>query len=201
MARHASVGTFALPAILLLAFAAAPSVSTAGGIPDSTPPAVADAATVGPQQQLLAVMAGHWSVRQSFWKDPDAAPAVDHGTAIHTLVLGGRRLYQQLEVPTPTPFEGLGYSGYDNVTGRHYRIWMDTNFTGLLVTYGDYDIARKTYTFTGALPSSGSDGKALMIPVREVVHVEDRDHFTFDAYETRNGREALIVRLEYTRAE
>ena len=200
MARNVFFGTSVLPTILLLALVIAPPV-TAADATSTNPPATPDAAASGPQQQQLAAMAGRWSIRQSFWKDPTAAPAVDHGTATNALALGGHRLYQHLEIPTPKPFEGVGYSGYDHATGRHYRIWMDTNFTGVLVTYGHYDTTRQTYTFRGELPSTGHDGAALMIPVREVVHVVDRDHFTFDAYETRDGKETLIVRLEYTRAE
>lgn len=195
-----SCSSFALPVILLLALGVIPPATAADPADAAPAAAMPDSGRVGAQQQQLAAMAGHWSVRQSFWKDPDAAPVVDHGTATQTLVLGGRRLYQRLEIPSATPFEGLGYSGYDNATGRYYRVWMDINFTGVLVTYGRYDIARKTYTFTGELPSAGRDG-VVMVPVREVVHVVDRDHFTFEAYETHDGKEALIVRLEYTRAE
>ena len=37
------------------------------------------------------------------------------------------------------------------------------------------------------------------MPLREVMHLIDADHFTYDYYEARDGKEALAVRLEYSR--
>jgi hypothetical protein len=42
------------------------------------------------------------------------------------------------------------------------------------------------------------------IPVREVMHVTDNNHFVYEHYEhyeNKEGREALAVRLQYTRAD
>jgi len=145
----------------------------------------------------LAGLAGHWVVRQSMWLDAGSAPVVDHGTADLKMVLGGSHLRQDLRIASSKPFEGLGYIGYDDATGKYDSSWMDTNFAGMIVAHGDFDAASRTYTFTGAM--AGKDGTP--IPVREVMRVDDDDHFVYQYYETRHGKEALAVSLEYTRVD
>ena len=39
----------------------------------------------------------------------------------------------------------------------------------------------------------------MTIPLREVMRVTDDDHLVYDYYETHAGKEALAVRLEYSR--
>lgn len=113
------------------------------------------------------------------------------------MVLGSRHLRQDLRIASAEPFEGLGYIGYDDAAGRYDSSWMDTNFAGMIVAHGNYDAASRTYTFTGAM--AGKDGQP--IPTREVMHIADHDHFVCQFYETRHGKEALAVSLEYTRAD
>jgi hypothetical protein len=150
------------------------------------------AAPLGAEHAALGRLAGHWSVTQSYWAAPDKPPAVDRGEADFQTVLGGRHLRQDLRIPAPDrPFQGLGYIGYDADAKTFFSTWMDVNFTGLIVARGGYDAAARRYTFTGAAP----DGA----PLREVMTVQDDDHFTYDYYETHGGREARAVRLEYAR--
>lgn len=154
---------------------------------------------VAPQLRPLDGLAGHWTVRQSMWSDPAKSPIVDHGSAVFTTVLGGRHLRQDLRVDSAgKTFEGLGYIGYDNATGKYDSLWMDVNFTGMIMAHGDYDAAKQTYTFTGAVPDPAQGG--VMSPLREVMQVRDADHFVYEYYERHGSREALVIRLEYTRA-
>lgn len=162
----------------------------------ATPPAVAGPA--GPGLGRLAALAGRWTVRQSMWTDPDGPPAIDHGTATFTPVLGGRHLRQELRIgAAAAPFEGLGYLGYDDATGTYDSLWMDVNFAGVILAHGSYDAARQAYTFIGAVPDPQHRGATR--PLREVMRVRDADHFSFDYYERRGARERLAVRLEYAR--
>jgi hypothetical protein len=155
---------------------------------------------VGAQHRQLAQLAGKWKVTQSLWTPDSPNPRIDTGSATYTLVLGGRHLRQELHIDSAgAPFDALGYIGYDNSSGRYFSTWMDVNFTGLIIAYGDYDPARQTYTFTGTLPGPAS-GEAG-IPMRAQMQVEDTDHFTYDFYERRGGKEALAVRLHYVRKE
>jgi len=153
------------------------------------------AAAPDPEHAALARLAGEWSVRQSFWTTPGAPPKIDRGTASFALVLG-HHLRQTLRIPAADkPFEGLGYIGYDNATGRFFSTWMDVNFPGLIVADGSRD-ASGVYEFRGSM--ADPTGKAA-IPVREVLRIADADHFTYEYFEPGEGREMLTVRLEYSR--
>jgi hypothetical protein len=152
----------------------------------------------GAEHRQLAALAGRWSVTQSMWTDPAKPPAIDHGTATFTPILGGRHLRQDLRIESKgAVFEGVGYLGYDRATGSYESLWMDVNFTGTIVAHGAYDPARQAYDFVAAVPDPARHGATL--PLREVMHVRDADHFSYAYYERRGGEEALAVRLEYTR--
>lgn len=202
--RSATVWGWALAiAVSLATGLAMAQPRTSAAMPDTVGGQNADAATgtnaIDPQHAQLATLAGHWTVRQSMWTDPKAAPVIDHGTATYTMVLGDHHLRQNLHIASGKPFEGLGYIGYDNATGTYYSSWMDTNFTGMILAHGDYDAARRTYTFTGKMAGAGKDGAS--IPVREVMRVTDSNHFVYEYYENHDGKEALAIRLQYTRAD
>lgn len=157
------------------------------------------AGAVGAPQRKLAMLAGDWTVDISLWADPGQPPAMAKGTATYASVLGGRQLRQELRFQTDgKPFEGIGYIGFDNVTGRYFSSWMDTSFTGTMLAHGDFDASTDTYTFLGSQPDPTSE--AMATPVREVMHIADGDHFTYEYFETRHGVEAIAVRLRYTRA-
>lgn len=152
----------------------------------------------GEQHRQLAGMVGEWTTKQSMWMDPKSPPLVQTGSATSTMVLGDRHVRQDYRGQwMGQPFEGIGYTGYDNVTGKYYSSWMDSGSTGLFVSHGDYDPATRTYTFTGEMAEPGASG--VKVPVRQVVRIVDNDHHVFDMYETRGGQEAHTMQIEYTR--
>lgn len=166
---------------------------------DSTTDCPAASTSLDEQHDRLAALAGRWSVKQSFWTSPDAAPAVDRGSATFCMILGSRHLRQNLHIDAADkPFDGLGYIGFDQATHRYFSTWMDINFTGLIIARGDYDAAHHLYSFEGVVPGAGKDGAD--IPLREVLHVLDQDHFVYEYYEKPGAQEHLAVRLEYARA-
>ncbi|GAA5068489.1 DUF1579 domain-containing protein [Lysobacter panacisoli] len=154
----------------------------------------------GEQHKQLAAMVGNWTTKQTMWMDPKTPPMVQSGSATNTLVLGGRHVRMDYHGQwMGQPFDGLGYTGYDNVTGKYYSSWMDSGSTGLFVSHGDYNPATHSYTFTGEMADPASGG--AKIPVRQVVRIVDNDHHVFDMYETRGGKEAQTMKIEYTRAK
>jgi len=190
-----------IPVFLTLTLASAGTLGIAR-LHASEQTATADAPTAqagDPVRARLAALAGRWTVRQTLWTASDKPPAVDEGTAVFTIVLAGHHLRQELRVDSATPFEGLGYIGYDEAMGRYDSVWMDVNFGGVILAHGDYAPARATYTFVGAVPDPAKRGGTM--PLREVMHVADADHVTYDYYETHGDKEALAVRLEYTRVK
>jgi hypothetical protein len=157
-------------------------------------PATAAGAT-DPEHQRLAELAGLWNVKQSLWLDARKPAQVDAGTAVFSMVLDGRQLQQDLRVASGTPFQGIGYTGYDTTARAYFTSWMDVNLSGILVLRGAYDAGARTYRLRGEM--SGEDGQ--QIPTREELRVIDANHFVTRYFETRNGREALVVELDYSR--
>lgn len=162
-------------------------------------PVASQAQTQAPDAQhaALGALAGQWDVRQSFYLKPGEPPQIDTGSAEFAMVLNGRHLRQSLHIASKQPFEGLGYLGYDPAVGHWFSTWMDVNFPGLIVAWGDYDPTARSYTFTGTIADAAHPSEKT--PLREVLHVADKDHFTYDYYETHAGKESLAVRLDYTR--
>jgi hypothetical protein len=185
--------------ILAITFMTASVTCLAGDVQTAKAPnATASKDKPDPQHARLASMAGRWTVKQSLWMKPGEQPHVDHGTATLGMVLNGRHLRQDLHIDSPDkPFDGLGYIGYDNATSEYFSTWMDVNFPGLVLAKGGFDTATNTYTFKGSMADASRAG--AHIPLREVLHVIDNNHFTYEYYEDHGAGEALAVRLEYTR--
>ena len=156
------------------------------------------AAAPGEPHKQLATMQGKWNVKQTMWMDPKSEPMVQTGSATNKIELGGRHLRQEYHGQwMGKPFEGIGYTGYDNVTGKYYSSWIDSGSTGMFVSQGSYDPASKSYVFKGEFADAAAGG--AKIPVRQVLRVVDNDHHVFEMYETRDGKEARVMQLDYTR--
>ncbi len=111
-----------------------------------TPKAMSEAAMMAQWHAAMSPSAGHarlmpmvgtWRATTTFTMAPGAPPQVHGGTSVHRLVLGGRYLEQIYKgMAMGMPFEGIGYTGYDNVQKRYVGTWMDTFGTGLMTSLG-----------------------------------------------------------------
>ena len=113
-------------------------------------------------------------------------------------MMWGRYLQEEMSVECPMAkmtMNMVGYIGYDNAIDAYYASWMDINFTGMLLLHGEYDASASTYRFSGEMP----DNEGRPIPTREELKVQDTNHLLARYYETRGGRETLVVELEYSR--
>jgi hypothetical protein len=81
----------------------------------------------------LMPMVGTWRATTTFTMAPGAPEQVSEGSSVHRLVLGGRYLEQVYKgTSMGMPFEGMGFTGFDNVRKRYVGIWMDTFGTGIM---------------------------------------------------------------------
>lgn len=151
-------------------------------------------------KQLIAEFEGTWNTKMTSWMDPTSSPQVETGKSVHTPVLGGRQLRMDYTGQfMGRPFQGVGYSGYDNVTGKYFSTWSDNMSTGPFVAEGSYDPATKSYTYHATMHDPMQNGAP--VPVRETMRIVDKDHATFEMYETRDGKERKSMQIEYTRAK
>ncbi len=159
------------------------------------------AATPGEQHKRLAdQFAGTWTTKQTMWMEPSAPPMTETGQSVNTPVFGGRQVRMDFTGQfMGAPFEGSGYSGYDNTRGKYTSTWADNMSTGVMLSTGDYDAATKTYTYRGEMADPMNKGQ--MIPIRQTVRVVDADHHVFEMYEPKDGKEVKTMMIEYTRAK
>ncbi|MEO1016701.1 MAG: DUF1579 family protein [Pseudomonadota bacterium] len=108
------------------------------------------ASQIGEQQQSLAEMAGVWDVTTTLLFDPNN-PETVKGESTRTMTLEGRVLEEQFSsTMMGQPMNGIGRTGYDNVTGRWWSTWTDNVSTGVSVFYGR--IEGETMIFEGETP-------------------------------------------------
>ncbi|WP_297925555.1 DUF1579 domain-containing protein [Metallibacterium sp.] len=156
------------------------------------------AAAVGPQHRRLEWFKGRWKERVQMWMEPGQPPRIEQGVAEVRPVLGGRFMEMRHRGHfMGKPMQGLGYSGYDNLSGRYTDIWMDDGSTAIFVSHGDYDAAGKTWTYHGQMQDPLQPGTT--IPVREVVRITGPRSYVFEWHETRDGRERKAMQIDYTR--
>lgn len=151
-------------------------------------------------KQLAEHFVGKWTTKQTMWMDPAAPPMTETGTSVEVAVLGGRQVRTDFSSQwMGQPFEGVGYTGYDNVTGKYVSTWTDNSSTSVLVSHGDYDAATSTYTFHGEMADPMKTGAKT--PVRQTLHIVDADHHVWEMYESRDGKEARTMQIEYVRTK
>lgn len=145
----------------------------------------------------LEPMIGSWSAKTTFVMAPGAPPQVSEGMSEHRWALGGRYL-EQIYTGTSMgmPFEGLGYTGFDNGRNRYIGCWMDTFGTGIMASLGVGKPTDETIEFeTEAHEPSGK-------PIRfwNKIRFQDRDHHSYEMWtKAPNGRRYRNMLVEYTR--
>lgn len=145
----------------------------------------------------LAGMVGTWDAEvTSFWAPGE--PAKSKGTSENRLVLGGRWVESRFRAEMMgQPFEGLGYTGYDNYKKKYVGTWMDTMSTAVMLTEGNYDASGKKMTSTSTMDDVMT-GKPTT--VRMVSTIQDDDHHLFEMFgPDPSGKEVKQMEIRYTR--
>ena len=160
--------------------------------------AMQKAGEVRPEHKQLEYFVGDWDATTSMFMDPKAPPQKSEGKAHNETMFGGRYLRMKFDGSFEgQPFSGEGYFGFDNIKGKYFNTWADSMTTGFWLAEGKYDAATKSYTFHGSTPDPVHPGKQLA--VRQVVHVVDPTHYTFEWYETHGGKEGKMMQIDYTK--
>ena len=159
----------------------------------------------GANHKLLADLVGSWDCKMTFWLEPGAPPSVSSGTAVRKSIMDGRYFVMdtavKMQMPGPdgqmhpVDYKGMELDGYDNGKGEFFSTWVDNMGTGMLMAEGSYDPASKTFTYhTEEEMVPGKKTK-----MRGAVKVVDKDHYIFEWYEDRGGKEAKTMEITYTR--
>jgi hypothetical protein len=152
----------------------------------------------GAPHQRLEPIVGSWRVKTTMTMTPNAPPDVSEGVSEHRWVLGGRFVEQVFRGTIGgAPFEGLGYTGYDNATRKYIGTWMDTFGTGLMTSVS---VGKPSDTGID-FESDGFDPAGKPMKMWSKARVQDPDHHTYEMWaKGPNGRKFRTMLIEYTRA-
>jgi hypothetical protein len=155
-------------------------------------------ATPGPNHKLLEPFVGSWTIATTWWEAPGAPAQKSTGTAETAWVLGGRFIHEKVTGEMMgMPFEGIGYTGYDNYKKHFIGTWMDAMGTMVMISTGQADASGKVLTFTSTMDDVVS-GKSMS--VREVARVVDANKHVFEMYgPDKSGKEFKTMEIVYTR--
>ncbi len=155
------------------------------------------AASPGETHKMLAKSAGTWTATVTMWMMQGQPPTTSTAEATNEMVLGGRYLKSVNKGNMMgQPFEGIGYTGYDNVKKQFVNSWVDNFGTGIMTMTGKWDDASKSITYTGSMgdPMTGKD-----TPFREVWTFVDDSHQVMEMYYPMEGKEFKSMEIKYTR--
>lgn len=154
----------------------------------------------GPNHEVLKPMVGVWDAKATFWMAPGAPPSQSSGLMTNTMTLDGRFVRQEYKSSDMMgmSFQGLGYFGYDNIKKQYVGTWMDSMGTGIMVSYGTYDPATKTFTSFGEYQDPTANGAT--VKEKQVAKIIDKDHMTYEMYRLQpDGKEMKEGEITYAR--
>jgi hypothetical protein len=185
---------------------ASPSVLLAEDKPAQAPPAAdmmkmfEEMSRLNEHHKAMEAMAGTFKNEVTMKMSPDAPPQTSSGESRNTLIFGGKFLqFEHHGEMWGTPFQGLGFLGYDNALQKHVSIWLDSMSTGIMRAEGTCDETGKVITFKTEMADPMNPGQ--MAPVKFVYTIESEDSHTFDWYETHGGNEFKSMTIRYTRVK
>ena len=111
-----------------------------------------EAATPGPQHRLMNYCIGEWQATWKHWFAPGQEAPPEQGICVNEWVLGGRFIKTTFRGTfMGMPYEGVGYTGFDKVTGKFVSTWMDNMSTSIMYEMGSYDPDKKLFTYTSEM--------------------------------------------------
>lgn len=163
--------------------------------------ALADAAKVGPEHEMLAKMTGSWDCAVKMWMDPSQPPMESKASDVCKMIMGGRvSVCDFTGDMMGQPFHGQSQMGYSNYAKMYWATWTDDGSTGMMYAEGTASADGKTITLLGIYddPMSNTMNK----PWKQVMTMIDDDHHLFEAYEkVGTPEEYKMMEMTYTRVK
>jgi hypothetical protein len=160
--------------------------------------AMTNAGKPGDAQKKLDVLIGTWDTKIDMWMAPGGEPTKSSGTSENKWIMGGRYMEQRYHGQFfGEPFEGVGYTGYDNVKKQYWGTWMDSMSTAMMMSTGSLSADGKTWTFkaTMADPMTGKDSTS-----DEKITVVDADHHVMEMWGAGpDGKNFKMMEITYSR--
>jgi hypothetical protein len=113
------------------------------------------------------------------------------------MILDGRVLIEEVSSKMMgQPYTGHGMRGYDNVTGKHWSLWMDSMSTGAMMSEGTCD-DKGSCTFTGSWNDAVTKKP---IKARMTTKWTNSTTEVFEMYAPgKDGKEMKMMEITYTK--
>ncbi len=156
--------------------------------------------TPGASHKLLAGMVGSWKAEVKSWITPDRPSIKSVGTVEQTMILDGRFLRQDFSGGMMgIPYNGIGFTGYDNHTKKYVSTWMDSSSTAIINFEGTGGADGKT--ITQETPYYDNPIRGTM-KWRSVTKIVDDNTWIFELYGVdRNDKAERVMEISYTRKQ
>jgi hypothetical protein len=182
-------------------------VAAKAAAPKRKPAATSEEAMMAQWQQVMTPSAGHarlmpmvgsWKATTTITMAPGAPEEVSTGTSVHRLVLGGRFIEQTYKGTTMgMPFEGIGYTGYDNAQQRYVGTWMDTFGTGVMRALGVGRPTDEKIDFVAETIEPSGNKRVFDTTIR----IRHHGHHSYEMWtKGPNGKPYRMMLIEYERA-
>ena len=155
---------------------------------------MAKLAAPGPAHEHLKACVGTWKATVKMYMG--GQPQVSEGTSEMHMTLGDRFLEQSYKGTfMGQPFEGHGFTGYDNQKSVYQSVWIDNSSTMMTVSEGTWDDASKSLISKSTM--LGPDGKPG--EVRTVMKLVDPNTLLYSTYWPSNGQDQVMMEITYKR--
>jgi len=151
----------------------------------------------------LDVFAGKWNYTGKFWMEPkQKKPEIMKGVSENSWILGGRFLQAKAmgEATKDWPaYEGMGFTGYDNMKQQYTTSWMDNMSTSAMTATASFDDKSKTLNEKGSYTCPIEKGEKNY---RATWKVKGKDSYVYTSYmQGKDGKEFKAMEIEYKRAK
>jgi len=157
---------------------------------------MAKLATPGPYHQALGIMVGEWTAKTSFMMGPDAPPTEGTGTMSVEWVLGKRYIHSSFKAEfMGQPFEGIGYTGYDNAHEQYVSTWADTMSTKITAMTGGEEAGDSLVMYGTSTTPMGDN------PMKIITKFTDANSWTDTFFDKMPGSDEWVQSgtITYTR--
>jgi Protein of unknown function (DUF1579) len=155
-------------------------------------------ATPAEGHKRLEPVVGDFSTKVTMWETPGQAGQTSAGSAKNEWVLGGRFVRETFHGEyMGMPFDGVGFTGYDNYKKKYIGSWVDSMGTAMMTLTGTVDASGKVFTMLSDMDDFMT-GKVMK--VRAVTRIVDANQHVFEMYgPDPKGKEFKMMEIVYTR--
>jgi hypothetical protein len=156
------------------------------------------AATPGEMHKKLDDMVGTFDASVRMWMDPSKPPEDSTAVSVNKWVLGNRYVQTMHEgTMMGEPFNGIGYTGYDNVQKKYVGTWMDSTGTGIMNSVCALEASGKSMTCKATFWDAMT-GKPNSMELKS--SWTDHDHHAMEMWGmSPAGKKYKMMEITYTR--